>query len=125
MEKLSTQELLPICPEELGGLPTPRIPARIIGGTGYDVLDGAARVINDNGDDVTDHFLRGAFAALALLRRDSVSQCYVKDKSPSCGFGKGIYTDNRRTIGVCSALLDQEGIEVIEVSSQIDDVSQP
>ncbi|MFH1673042.1 MAG: DUF523 domain-containing protein [Pseudomonadota bacterium] len=132
MEKLATEDVLPICPEQLGGLPTPRTPARIIGGTGYDVLDDTARVINDEGQDVTGHFLRGAFVALEMLRKHSVSKCYVKDKSPSCGFGKEIEMDNRkietfaklpvlqrsRTIGVCAALFDREGIEVIEVSLQ-------
>ncbi|MBW2646089.1 MAG: hypothetical protein JRE23_07920, partial [Deltaproteobacteria bacterium] len=73
---------------------------------------------------------RGAFIALEMLRKHSVSKCYVKDKSPSCGFGKELDIDNRksetfaklavlqrsRTIGVCAALFDREEIDVIEVS---------
>ena len=117
MEKLASEDFLPVCPEVLGGLSVPRTPARIIGGTGYDVLKGTARVINDKGRDVTGAFLKGAFAVLAILQEHSVSRCYVKDKSPSCGFGKGSLTDNRIT-GVCSALLDQKGIQVIEIPSE-------
>ena len=45
---------VPVCPEQMGGLPTPRLPAEIIGGDGDDVLDGRARVVNVAGEDVTD-----------------------------------------------------------------------
>ncbi|MDD4797802.1 MAG: DUF523 domain-containing protein, partial [Eubacteriales bacterium] len=50
-------ELLPVCPEALGGLPCPRPPAEIVGGTGADVLDGKARVVSADGADVTEAFI--------------------------------------------------------------------
>ena len=52
--------LVPVCPEQLGGMPTPRAPAETQGGDGRVVLAGKARVVNRDGQDVTHHFLRGA-----------------------------------------------------------------
>ena len=49
-----------LCPEQAGGLPTPRDPSEIIGGDGQNVLEGKARVITDKGQDVTENFLAGA-----------------------------------------------------------------
>ncbi len=60
IERMAQGELLPVCPEQLGGLPTPRPPSEIVGGTGEDVLDGDARIYTKNGDDVTRAFLLGA-----------------------------------------------------------------
>ena len=51
---------IPFCPEQLGGLPTPRPPANIKGGNGYDVLSGKATLINAAGEDVTKAFRQGA-----------------------------------------------------------------
>ena len=48
------------CPEQLGGLKTPRIPSEIVGGTGKDVLEGKAKVLGKDGTDVTKEFLKGA-----------------------------------------------------------------
>lgn len=66
-----------VCPEELGGLPTPRPPAEIRQG----------RVINRNGQDVTAEFERGAEAALALARHHNIDLAILKARSPSCGPG--------------------------------------
>ena len=52
------EELIPVCPEQLGGLSTPRPPAEIVGGDGADVLDGCASVITVEGEDKTREFLR-------------------------------------------------------------------
>jgi uncharacterized protein YbbK (DUF523 family) len=77
------EPILPICPEELGGLSTPRTPSELHGGDGLDVLDGRARVLDRDGNDVTDAFLRGAFAALKRIKENNIRLCYVKNKSPS------------------------------------------
>lgn len=105
---------VPICPEQLGGLPTPRPPAEIKGGTGADVLDGRARVMDDEGRDVTAAFVRGATETLRLCERLGVSEVVLKSRSPSCGAGE-IY-NNRVLIngdGVTAALLRRQGIQVI------------
>ena len=51
------ETLIPVCPEQLGGLPTPRAPQEIQGGTGGDVLNDKCRVINKDGQDVTREFI--------------------------------------------------------------------
>ena len=57
-----------VCPEEDGGLPTPRPPAEIVGGDGSDVLAGRARVVTNEGVDVTEEYLAGARRALEAAR---------------------------------------------------------
>lgn len=108
---------LPICPEQLGGLPTPRPPAEIHGGDGYDVLAGKARVINDRGEDVTLAYIRGAREALHLARLVGATEAILKGRSPSCGRDL-IYdgTFQRRLRcgwGVTAACLENAGIRVL------------
>lgn len=105
-----------ICPECLGGLPTPRPPAEISGGDGSDVLDGRARVINAAGQDVTAQFVSGAYAALDQARRAGASRAVLRAKSPSCGCGviydgtfAGALTQGD---GVTAALFKRSGIDV-------------
>lgn len=64
LEEFKKGELFPICPEILGGLSIPRIPAEIQGGTGLDVIEGKAYVVNMQGIDVTDEFMKGAYETL-------------------------------------------------------------
>lgn len=68
-------ELVPICPEVLGGLPTPRIPAEII----------KDKVINKQGIDVTRNYNDGANKALQILKENNINIVILKSKSPSCG----------------------------------------
>lgn len=112
--RLRAEGIVPVCPEQLGGLRTPRPPAEIVGGDGAAVLDGAARVINREDADVTENYVRGAEQVLALARRLGIETAYLKSNSPSCGFGRirrrGRLVDG---MGVCAALLSRHGIEVI------------
>lgn len=114
---VSSGKAIPVCPEQIGGLSIPRPPAEISGGTGVDVLNGRAKVINSKGKDVTSHFIKGAFQVLRLARMLDCRRAILKEKSPSCGSGK-IYDGNfkgklREGRGVTAALLEQEGIEVV------------
>ena len=68
IELLNSETLIPVCPEQLGGLRTRRIAQEIQGGTGEDVLDKKCRVLNRNGEDVTREFITGAEEALKLAR---------------------------------------------------------
>jgi uncharacterized protein YbbK (DUF523 family) len=97
---------VPVCPEQLGGLPTPRPPADLVGGDGAAVLAGRARVVTREGLDVTDRFIRGAELVLTLALELGVSSAYLKSGSPSCGCG--------RVLGVTAALLQREGFAVRE-----------
>jgi len=81
-------DLIPFCPEEEGGLSTPRVPAEIQGGTGADVLTGKARVLNRNGEDVTAAYLRGAQKAAATVRKERITVAVLKARSPACGPGQ-------------------------------------
>lgn len=105
-----------VCPECMGGMSTPRRPSEIVGGDGYDVLQGRARVMNDLGEDVTEYFIRGAYAALEKLKAEGASAAVLKSRSPSCGCGE-IYdgTFSGSIIpgdGVAAALLKLNGITV-------------
>lgn len=113
----SSGRIIPVCPEQMGGLSIPRPPAEICGGTGADVLAGRAKVLDSKGKDVTDHFIKGAFQVLKLARTVNCKKAILKEKSPSCGTGK-IYDGDfkgklREGRGVTAALLAQEGIEVV------------
>jgi len=107
-------QVLPICPEQLGGLSTPRLPAEIQGGDGADVLEGRARVLDSAGADVSRQYLEGARMSLHLARLAGCRKAILKERSPSCGVaalraGGSLVTG----MGVTAALLALEGVEVI------------
>jgi len=105
------------CPEQLAGFQVPHEPSEIRGGDGRDVLAGKARVAGHSGQDVTDAFLRGAQASLALARQHNIRRAVLKARSPSCGCGRiydGSFTRRLRDgDGVTTALLKQNGVEVV------------
>ncbi|EKE02155.1 MAG: protein of unknown function DUF523 [uncultured bacterium] len=108
--------LMPVCPEQLGGLPTPRVQAEIIDGDGFDVWLNKARVINKNGEDVTAHFKRGANQILHFARKSGIKAFILKENSPSCGV-KQIYSGEfdgvkKQGKGVTSALLEVSNIRI-------------
>ncbi|NLW44154.1 MAG: DUF523 domain-containing protein [Syntrophomonadaceae bacterium] len=114
---LASQPHFLVCPETLGGLPIPRMPAEIQGGDGNDVLDSRARVVTSQGDDVTDAFIQGARAVLDLARLNRVNLAILKSNSPSCGCGR-IYDGSfsrrlRPGDGVAAALLRRHGVKVL------------
>ena len=99
--------LIPVCPECMGGLPTPRTPAELL-------EDG--RVVNREGIDVSSNYRAGAEEVLRVCQREGCDLALLKEKSPSCGKGRiydgsfaGRLTDGN---GVCAALLLQNGIRV-------------
>lgn len=102
------REVVAVCPEQLGGLPTPRIPAEIVRG----------EVRNAAGESVDVAFREGARRAAALLEGEDVEMAILQPRSPSCG-AREIYdgTFSRRLIpgrGVFAQLLMQKGIRVLE-----------
>ncbi len=113
----NNSQAVPVCPEVLGGLPTPRRPAEILEGSGKDVLDGKARVIDIDGKDRSQCFIRGAQKTLDIALENGVSMVIFKSRSPSCGVGS-IYDGSfkarlRPGDGVCTAFLKQNDIRVI------------
>lgn len=116
LESIKGGLMIPICPEQLGGLSTPRGRAEIISGNGFDVLRGRAKVVNSAGLDITLQFLKGAKETLKIARLNKIQIAYLKEKSPSCGTAKII---SRKKVksgpGVTAAFLIKQGIEVIGV----------
>jgi uncharacterized protein YbbK (DUF523 family) len=115
VKKLVARKLaLPVCPEVLGGRNIPRTRTEIKGGGGRDVLADRAKVIDENGKDVTDEFIKGAYEALKIVKRHNIKKAILKSKSPSCGVDQ-IYDGSFRGRlvkgdGVTAALLKKEGI---------------
>ena len=110
--------LVPVCPEVLGGLPTPRAAAELRGGDGVDVVAGRgeARVVNIEGVDVTAAYRRGAEAAVAVAKAVGAQRAVLKARSPSCG-SAAVYdgTFSRRLVpgqGVTAAALAAAGLAV-------------
>lgn len=105
---------IPICPEVDGGLPIPRTPAEIVGGDGYEVLEGKIRVIDRDGVDRTEQYLAGAQAALEAARQSGAREAWVKSRSPACGCGTiydGTFSGKIRSgVGVATAMLLKSGI---------------
>ncbi|MBU0665130.1 MAG: DUF523 domain-containing protein [Proteobacteria bacterium] len=97
---------IPFCPEQMGGLPTPRTAADLIGGDGNDVLSGKARVITRDGIDVSPQFIQGAEQTLLLAKSQQVTSICLKSNSPSCGISG--------TTGVTAALLKKHGFHLTE-----------
>lgn len=99
-------ELVPVCPEQLGGLPTPRAPSERQG----------KRVIMNTGTDVTAQYERGAACALTLYRLLGCEAAILKERSPSCGCGQiydGTFSGTLTAgDGVTAALLKAHGIPV-------------
>lgn len=109
-------QVLAICPEVKGGLSVPRPKAFIDSGTGKDVLEGRAEVINEKGQVVTKNFIIGAQKTLDLALANNVKKAILKSKSPSCGFGM-VYNSDKlvKGNGVTAELLIRHGIEVVVI----------
>lgn len=108
MDKLIDKHvLIPVCPEVLGGLPTPRVPAERIG----------ERVMTQDARDVTENYQRGAEEALRMARMTGCTHALLKERSPSCGCGliyDGTFSGKLcQGSGVCSELLTKNGIQVL------------
>lgn len=107
MRLLKEHELIPVCAEVFGGLPTPRVPAERIG----------KRVIARDGRDVTAEYVRGAEEVARLARLYGCTHAVLKEKSPSCGKGRiydgthtGTLTDGN---GVLAEMLMEMGVKVV------------
>lgn len=109
LKLIGKENLIPICPEQLGGLTTPRIEAEI--------QNGSDKVINKKGENVTKQFKKGAEETLKIAKLLNIKKAILKQRSPSCGSGQ-IYdgTFSGKVIsgdGFTTRLLKENGIEVI------------
>ena len=99
-------DVIPVCPEQLGGLPTPRTPSERAG----------ARVLSRSGADVTEAFRRGAEKTLEIARASGAVRAVLQERSPSCGSERVYDGTFSGTLvpgqGVTAELLEKNGIRV-------------
>lgn len=104
-----------VCPEQLGGLTTPRKPVEL-DSSASEVVEGSGKAINSEGGDVTKNFLDGAYETLKIAKELGATKAILKEGSPSCGVNfvyDGTFTGNKiKGKGVTSYVLEQEGINV-------------
>lgn len=108
-EYIKGHEVISVCPECMGGLPTPRIPAEIVDGV----------VTNREGQVVDEEFRRGAQIALEIARKEQIDVAILQSRSPSCG-SKQIYDGSFSGVkvdgqGVFAKLLKEHGFHMIDV----------
>jgi len=115
MEYLQRENLLPIpvCPEQLAGMSTPREKTFFKSGSGLDVLAGKGHAVSESGESMNDIFCRGAWMVLQIGHLSNCRRALLKERSPSCGVHL-IYRGKARVpgTGVTTALLIKEGFEV-------------
>lgn len=114
MELLKSGGAILVCPEQLGGLTTPREPSEI------KEINGKKHVINNRGNDVTIQFEKGANEVLKLVKELDIKKAVLQSRSPSCGVGM-IYDGNFQGKlvngnGILAQLLLDNGIEVVDIS---------
>lgn len=116
LDYLEREKLLavPVCPEQLAGLPTPREKTCFRTGTGRDVLDGSGEVFSASGLAMNDTFLHGARVTLAIARQTGCATAIFKERSPSCGV-RQVWRGHEKVpgAGVTTALLLKADISVL------------
>lgn len=100
IELVKKGRAIPICPEQLGGLPIPRSPCQINENAGL-VFEGKMKIIDADGFDRTKNFIKGAKETLRIAKLLKINEAILKDKSPSCGHN-----------GITSFLLKSNGIKI-------------
>lgn len=107
IELIKNGNVILVCPEQLGGLKTPRIPAERIGD----------KIVTKENQDVTEEYLNGANEVLKIAKKFNIKQAILKSRSPSCGKSNiydGTFSNNLiNRDGVTAELLRKNGIEVI------------
>ncbi len=114
-EYLASNNLIaiPVCPEQLAGMPTPRETTRFLRGDGEAVLKGTGQVVSSSGVNMNAVFRKGAEETLKIARLTGCRQAIMKERSPSCGVhrihcGDGMVDGS----GVTTAMLVREGLAV-------------
>lgn len=112
-------DILKVCPELLGGLSVPREACEIVNGTAQDVINGSSKIIGISGNDYTKEYLLGTNRAIELVKKHKIEIAYLKQNSPSCGYGKvyngkfqGEKIDGN---GIFAEKLKELGIKIIAI----------
>ena len=116
IDYLKQQQLtaIPVCPEQLAGLPTPRSKCWFAAGSGETLLAGAGSLVNERGEEVSTIFLKGAAESLKLAQLADCRIAILKQGSPSCG-NRTIHRNGELVegLGVTAALLREAGLQVL------------
>jgi len=111
VELVRQGKAIPVCPEQLGGLPIPRSPSEIVRSE-----DGSIKVMSRDGQDRTSEFYAGAEKTLAIARAHGIKKAILKSRSPSCGCGQvydGTFSGKlTEGYGITARLLKDNQIEV-------------
>ena len=127
---VSEGRAIPVCPEQLGGLPTPRLAAGFLGGTADEFWTGGeiiTRVVDTDGVDVSEQFLAGPREVLRIAQLSGAKEAILHDGSPSCGVTRTSAYDEDGVlkhvpgIGAVTWLLRQNGIKVYAQGTYKDD----
>lgn len=113
LQLVKNGEAIPICPEQLGGFPTPRNPAEI------KIINNKRYVFDNKNKDLTDDFVKGANEVLNLAKKLDIKKFILQSRSPSCGVGK-IYSGNfdGKLVdgnGILTQMLIENNIEVMAI----------
>lgn len=108
--------LIPVCPEQLGGMKTPRDPHEIVNCTALEILQGQGKILSIKGKDSTDKFVKGAYETLKIAKDLGATEAILKSNSPSCGFGTiydGSFSGKKiKGNGITAELLKRENIKI-------------
>ena len=124
---LDQDRLIAVCPEVEGGMSVPRAAAEITNGDGKSVLGGKSRVMDSEGEDVTNLFIKGALKTLKMALDNDCVAAILTEHSPSCGSNKvydGTFTKTKRDgVGVTTSMLEQNHIPVFN-QEQLEDLQE-
>ena len=124
---LQNGEAILVCPEQLGGLTTPRRPSEIQGSTSEIIENNIGKVVDNLENDVTNQFIRGAEETLNIAKQTGIKLAILKDGSPSCG-SKYIYDGSFsgkkiKGEGITTIMLRNNGIKVISDEDYVTEIS--
>jgi len=116
-EYLKDKNYVLVCPEQLGGLSTPRLPSELKCRSGEETYQSSGRVVDSQGRDVTKEFIKGAEETLKIARIFGAKIALLKSRSPSCG-SEYIYSGDfdgklKKGMGVTASLLKKNGILIL------------
>jgi uncharacterized protein YbbK (DUF523 family) len=115
IELVASGKAIPLCPEQLGGLPTPRPAINFVDGDGNDLMRGkkGVRAVGIDGIDYSQNLINGANEVLRVAKMFNIKKAILKDGSPSCGVFK-VWVNNRKVegCGVTTALLKKNAIMI-------------
>lgn len=117
LELLKTGQAILVCPEQLGGLSTPRVPAEITSVDKENIKNEDFSIKTKDNRDVTKEFLKGAYETLRIAKEVGATKAILKESSPSCGTNfiyDGTFSGKKiKGMGLTARLLKENGIDVI------------